>query len=477
MENKVTTRTQTKLIKPKIQITEDGKKSIERKSSINSNNSYISLKIVDNDEGANNLETSSSIILSLRNKLADQLATNELLSSSTDKLKNEIEHLIKEITTKDEIIFNLRETVDKLAHKKTHFNNTETQTELSIFKPLYPETQVHSATMLEVGYLKLLGDQKDNIIMHLHDQISTLKDHIKLLNKLTTIISTSSLNNKTDPDESSTKNENTIKPVTAVLSTTSKKHTTIHKKNSNSYQKANSSLDDHSRLNIISSEDVTQALADVQMKLNSVNENVSQGNHANKPQNKSVSSNFTTECTAAESSHLYTEKLASGSSCNISQAPLVTTKRQPNLQLSNNLGDLTHKTDASLEAVTIKADENLQSVKIKKGKSTHTNTHQMKGSGSPNCLLEAAPVNNWIWIGGLKNSTTLDNVKSYVALKFPNKLVHCYDLRCKGSRKAFKIGSADISMEEMCRPENWTPNAIIMPFQFLSRPTRGRRSA
>lgn len=88
------------------------------------------------------------------------------------------------------------------------------------------------------------------------------------------------------------------------------------------------------------------------------------------------------------------------------------------------------------------------------------------GNGELSDLLTAAPERKWIWIGGLKESITLDNVKEYVKQKFANKEVYCYDLKSKYRKKCYKIGSSEVSYEDLIDPDNWPKSIIIRPFQY-----------
>lgn len=104
----------------------------------------------------------------------------------------------------------------------------------------------------------------------------------------------------------------------------------------------------------------------------------------------------------------------------------------------------------------------------KKRKNTTTeskSTEKMYGKGQLNDLIVAAPERNWIWLGGLNESITLENVQQYVKLKFPEKNVSCYDLKSKFRKKCFKVGSSEIPLEDLLDPEIWPAKVILRPFQ------------
>lgn len=88
----------------------------------------------------------------------------------------------------------------------------------------------------------------------------------------------------------------------------------------------------------------------------------------------------------------------------------------------------------------------------------------------PNDLLVAAPERSWAWVGGLNETITLDNVRQYVKLKFPEKDVSCYDLKSKFRKKCFKVGSSVVQLEDLLDPENWPAKVILRPFQ--QRPSK-----
>ncbi|CAG9825793.1 unnamed protein product [Phaedon cochleariae] len=90
------------------------------------------------------------------------------------------------------------------------------------------------------------------------------------------------------------------------------------------------------------------------------------------------------------------------------------------------------------------------------------------GRGQPSKLMVVAPTRNWIWIGGLNECTTVDNVKEYTKEKFVDKDVCCFDLKSKFRKKCFKIGSTDLSMDELLDPDNWPDKLFIRPFHHQS---------
>lgn len=87
------------------------------------------------------------------------------------------------------------------------------------------------------------------------------------------------------------------------------------------------------------------------------------------------------------------------------------------------------------------------------------------GTGQASTLLTVAPKRNWIWIGGLDQRTTLENVKQYVKDIFPGKNIDCFDLKSKFKKKCFKIGCFDLSMDDLLDPKNWPSKLSIRPFR------------
>ncbi|KAJ8980948.1 hypothetical protein NQ317_001211 [Molorchus minor] len=103
------------------------------------------------------------------------------------------------------------------------------------------------------------------------------------------------------------------------------------------------------------------------------------------------------------------------------------------------------------------------SKKEKRSKHIIKNISVNKGTGAASSLLAPAPTSNWnwIWVGGLKQSVTLDHMKEYTSLKWPYSSVLCYDLKAKGRKKCFKVGSSLMSAEELIVSDNWPEEVTI----------------
>lgn len=125
MSTKMTTRLTTKQINIKTG-SSNNKASIEKRTSVSRNNSYVSVSYDGDDD---NKDTPNNIILKLRYQLAEALADNESLSAETVKLKEKITYLEREVKFGIETAANLKGTIDKLVTRKT-YSNTASQTEI-----------------------------------------------------------------------------------------------------------------------------------------------------------------------------------------------------------------------------------------------------------------------------------------------------------------------------------------------------------
>lgn len=139
----VKTRSQSQLSKPAFPTLNLSKRN--NKSTSDANTSYISLKY---DSDDNNRENPENIRLTLRNKLAEATARNEMICEENNKLKIEISNLSKELQNKDTMVNNLKAIIEKLACKeKIILSNNETQTENAVL--INMETQTNNKEVLK----------------------------------------------------------------------------------------------------------------------------------------------------------------------------------------------------------------------------------------------------------------------------------------------------------------------------------------
>lgn len=124
--------------------------------------------------------------------------------------------------------------------------------------------------------------------------------------------------------------------------------------------------------------------------------------------------------------------------------------------------------DASGELTVDENESDAKTYKKKPKKTTNKVSQKIYGQGQLNDLLVAAPVRNWIWLGGLSESITFENVQEYIKLKFPGRDVSCYDLKSKYRKKCFKVGSSEMQLEDLLDPEVWPAKVILRPFQQSS---------
>lgn len=94
----------------------------------------------------------------------------------------------------------------------------------------------------------------------------------------------------------------------------------------------------------------------------------------------------------------------------------------------------------------------------------------VRGSGGASDVLKPAPKGrNWIWVGGLAKDTTVDDIGLHLKDHFGAHEILTYDLKSK-FKKSFKVGSADLSVQELLNPKLWPDGILVKP--FLSRPKR-----
>lgn len=93
-----------------------------------------------------------------------------------------------------------------------------------------------------------------------------------------------------------------------------------------------------------------------------------------------------------------------------------------------------------------------------------------KGCGGGSDLLKPAPKGrSWIWLGNLAKSTSAEMVSEHFKSIHPNKDVLVFDLKSKSSKKSFKVGSSDLTLETLQSPSNWPDGLLIRPFHVLPK--------
>lgn len=91
-----------------------------------------------------------------------------------------------------------------------------------------------------------------------------------------------------------------------------------------------------------------------------------------------------------------------------------------------------------------------------------------KGSGGNSDFLKPAPRGRvWIWVGGLDRSTVSDNVLNHLKSSFSNDDLLVYDLKSKSKKKSFKVGSRDLSEDELLDPKLWPDGVVVRPFRSI----------
>lgn len=91
-----------------------------------------------------------------------------------------------------------------------------------------------------------------------------------------------------------------------------------------------------------------------------------------------------------------------------------------------------------------------------------------KGSGGSSSTLKAAPKGrNWVWVGNLAKSTTPDQIVSHLLKLRPQTDFLAFDLKSKSLKKSFKVGSGDLSIDDLQSPDLWPDGVLIRPFRTL----------
>lgn len=62
----------------------------------------------------------------------------------------------------------------------------------------------------------------------------------------------------------------------------------------------------------------------------------------------------------------------------------------------------------------------------------------------------------------------MDNVLAYLRGHFSNSDILVFDLKSK-FKKSFKVGSSDISMQDLLNPELWPDGVLVKPFRQYAR--------
>lgn len=85
--------------------------------------------------------------------------------------------------------------------------------------------------------------------------------------------------------------------------------------------------------------------------------------------------------------------------------------------------------------------------------------------------LQAAEKKAWLYVGQLRESTTVDTVKEYLKKNGVEGDIDCEELNTKGNSKAFKLGIQFNFLEDVENSQFWPVNVRVRRFRFF----RGQR--
>lgn len=101
-------------------------------------------------------------------------------------------------------------------------------------------------------------------------------------------------------------------------------------------------------------------------------------------------------------------------------------------------------------------------------KNTSSITPAVKGTGGMSGLLKPAPRGReWVWLGNLARDTTAEMVAEHLRVSYPDSDILVFDLKSKSRKKSFKVGSSDLSAEELQSPSIWPNDLLVRPFRTL----------
>lgn len=108
---------------------------------------------------------------------------------------------------------------------------------------------------------------------------------------------------------------------------------------------------------------------------------------------------------------------------------------------------------------------------IRKPNSGSSGTFRMpthRGAGKVSDTLKVAPKGrDWVWVGNLARTTTAEQILQHLAESHPKKDFLAFDLKSKSKKKSFKVGSKDLSSEQLQSPDLWPDGLLIRPFRDL----------
>lgn len=100
------------------------------------------------------------------------------------------------------------------------------------------------------------------------------------------------------------------------------------------------------------------------------------------------------------------------------------------------------------------------------------------GSGVSTNLdsFSAADRKIWIYVGRCKSSTTVEDVKKYLATKIPEADIDIEQLISKGSNNSFKIGANENFKNVLYNPDFWPSGILVKRFVFFRENSRIKSS-
>lgn len=151
------------------------------------------------------------------------------------------------------------------------------------------------------------------------------------------------------------------------------------------------------------------------------------------------------------------------------QCSSVITQSRPVRPVPNGLLDKPNPKSNTKRSQQLKKGT-VQNMQPARTSNTSNRSTSARGTGGVSGLLKPAPRGrNWIWVGGLMHETTSDNVVDHIKSHFPNNDLLVFDLKSKSKKKSFKVGSADVSLQDLLDSKLWPDGVFVKPFRPMPR--------
>ena len=101
--------------------------------------------------------------------------------------------------------------------------------------------------------------------------------------------------------------------------------------------------------------------------------------------------------------------------------------------------------------------------------------HRIIGTNHNDEHLQAAVKKAWLYIGKLKDTTTVDSLRKYIEKKGiagDTGSIYCEELKTLGTNKAFRVGIDFQLLPVIEDPEFWPRGVLVRQFRFRRQPQR-----